>query len=152
MSLRPIVNNQLQDICPNVHVYIITKSNCPACVKFKSGGELDKILNYLKGKTTTSVHDASMMANDSRLPQEIKDNIMWAPMIVVQISGENGNQYGIFNGEIKADGTVIRQVKYPWNRFDSTITWLCDTIPKQYCNDNNICLDSAAYTKNPFYM
>lgn len=150
MSLRPITNEE-QAVCPNVHVYFITKTNCPACVKFKKSGEMDKIIKYLVGKTTTSTHDISAIRNESWVPQEIKDNLMWAPMVIVQIGTDEGNQYGVFNGTISDEGLLTRHNKYKWNQFEAVVQWLCDTIPKRYCNDNNICIDETAYTTNPFY-
>lgn len=152
-NLKPISDKQKKqpDVCPNVHVYFITKADCSACLKFKSSGEMDKIINYLVNKTTTSTHDMHTIKNDSWVPQEVKDNIAWAPMMIVQIGTDDGNRYGIFNGKISSSGQVTRNNKYEWHKFESAVRWLCDTIPKRYCNDNNICVDSIAYTTNPFY-
>lgn len=151
MSLKPITSTD-DAVCPNVHVYFIMKPNCGACNKFKTNGEYDAIIKYLDGKTTQSTHNADTIKQDSMVPDEVKQNISWVPLIMCKIATEDGNQYGVMNGQILANGTIKRQDKYPWNKCESIRQWLCDTIPKRYCNDNNICIGTnQVYTKNPFY-
>lgn len=151
MSLRPITTSN-DAVCPNVHVYFIMKDKCGACNTFKSSGEYANIVQYLDGKTTYSTHDAATLKNDMTVPVEVKDNIQWVPMIICKIATEGGNQYGIMNGTITPEGSIVRESKYEWNKYHSIRQWLCDTIPKKYCNDNNICVGTNnVYTKNPFY-
>ena len=152
MNLSPISNNGDQSVCPNVHVYFILKDHCSACEKFKSNGELNNILSYLKGKMTTSVHNLSTIDSDMTVPEEIKHNIKWIPLIICEIRTDGGSQFGVMNGRITSSGTIESDVKYTWNKADSIAQWLCDVVPKQYCGDRNICIDGdRVLTQNPFY-